>query len=437
MRLVRGLLRGEGTGFGFAQTVVTQCVVVLFNVATGVLTARLLGPEGRGIFAAVTMWPQFLASVALAGLPVALTYFLRREPDHAGPILGASFLLSLLFGLLAILAGVLAIPATMNGRYAADVVLFAQVFSALTSLNILSMLSKQGFSALGRIRSFNLLSWADPALYLLLLLAVAATTVLTPEFAALCIALETALVVTWSLRRLFYYRRPSLAGVRTWMPRVLSYTARASGAGVLASLASNLDRLVLLAFISPHDFGLYVVAFSLSRLLMVLQTGVGAVVLPAMVGAGEAAAKTLHDRMLVAMFLVVAVAIGGCSLLAEPLLLILYGQEFTGAGLLMTILVIEAAFSCLCQVTAQLFLALGRPSYVSVAQGISFAVTAAGLLLLTPVLGALGAALAITAGTVLRFVLLLAAVPLQLRLPLRFAPAIRDLSTLVFRTRPA
>ncbi|MBP0496242.1 lipopolysaccharide biosynthesis protein [Pararoseomonas indoligenes] len=435
--LLRGLLRGEGTGYGFAQTIVAQLVVVLFNVATGVLTARLLGPEGRGIFAAVTMWPQFLASVALAGLPFALTYHLRQDRDQAGGVLGASFLLALLLGILAILIGVLVMPATMRGRYSTEVILFCQVFSALTLANMLSMLAKQSFSALGRIRTFNLLSWADPGLYLVLLLAVAATATLTPERAAFCMGIQTVLVLAWSLLRLFRYCRPSLAGFRLWMPKILSYTARASGAGVLANLASYLDRLVLVALISPHDFGLYVVAFSLSRLLMVLQTGVGAVVLPAMIGTGEAAAKALHDRTLVAMLLAITVAIGGCFVLGKPLLVFLYGEEFAGAGLLMAILVIEASFSCLCQVTAQLFLALGRPSYVSVVQGIAFSVMAVGLLILAPAYGAIGAALAVTAGTALRFVLLLAAVPLHLRLPLRLAAAFRDLSTLVFPARPA
>ena len=54
-RLVRGVLGGRGTSFAFAQTLLTQFLVLALNVGTGIITARLLGPEGRGAFGAMEL----------------------------------------------------------------------------------------------------------------------------------------------------------------------------------------------------------------------------------------------------------------------------------------------------------------------------------------------------------------------------------------------
>jgi O-antigen/teichoic acid export membrane protein len=81
------------------------------------------------------------------------------------------------------------------------------------------------------------------------------------------------------------------------------------------------------------------------------------------------------------------------------------------------ILVLEAAVACLSQVTAQLYMAMGRPGFTSLAQLVSFAVLCTGLLTLVPLLGAPGAALAILLSSSLRLTMLLFALPGSLQLP--------------------
>ena len=53
------LWRADRPLFALFQSVGTQGLITLANLATGVITARLLGPDGRGIFTAVSTWPQF------------------------------------------------------------------------------------------------------------------------------------------------------------------------------------------------------------------------------------------------------------------------------------------------------------------------------------------------------------------------------------------
>src|SRR3954452_16954711 len=66
-RLLRVFVGGRPFA-ALLQSMSTQILVIGINILTGVLTARTLGPDGRGAFAAITTWPQLLATLATAGL---------------------------------------------------------------------------------------------------------------------------------------------------------------------------------------------------------------------------------------------------------------------------------------------------------------------------------------------------------------------------------
>ena len=51
------LFQGRKPVFALLLSVGTQVCIVLINIVTGVISARLLGPEGRGEYTAVTTWP--------------------------------------------------------------------------------------------------------------------------------------------------------------------------------------------------------------------------------------------------------------------------------------------------------------------------------------------------------------------------------------------
>ncbi|HSE05616.1 MAG TPA: hypothetical protein VLK35_15820, partial [Methylomirabilota bacterium] len=62
-------------------------------VVTGVLLARMLGPDGRGYLAALILWPLVITQLGNLGIPSALTYSIARDPLSSRAIarLGLSF----------------------------------------------------------------------------------------------------------------------------------------------------------------------------------------------------------------------------------------------------------------------------------------------------------------------------------------------------------
>jgi O-antigen/teichoic acid export membrane protein len=111
----------------------------------------------------------------------------------------------------------------------------------------------------------------------------------------------------------------------------------------------------------------------------------------------------------------------GCVVLwlaGEWLLGFAYGAEFTAAIGIFRLLVIEASIGVLVQVSVQLYLARDRPGLVSAIQAGTLVVSLALLLVLVPLYGGRGAAIALLCAGTLRWLALLAGIRLALKLPL-------------------
>jgi O-antigen/teichoic acid export membrane protein len=424
------VLRGERPLQAALLTFATQGVVVLLNVLTGVVTARLLGPTGRGVFTAVTIWPQFLSGLAVLGLPSALVFYIRRDPAHRDRLLSAGVLLAVALGAVGTLAGLLLVAGSMT-HYGRNDIRLGWFCAAWTVPYVLTVVLRQVMAADGRMRAFNVSSYLPPLLYGVLLAGACLVAPLTPATAALCLMLPSGIVAVWMVFELRSAWQPSLQGLGGAVRRLCGYAAQAAPGDLVTGVLASLDRLVLVAVLAPDIIGLYAVAYSLSRLLLILQTVASAVLFPQMTGRDPAAAKRLHDFAFRLVLYVSVVAVLAAAVLGRSALALVYGPAFGAAAPILVVLVAEAGLASAGQVTCQLFLALHRPGWVSTAQVASLATAAVGLVVLVPRTdaagGALGAALALLAASTLRLAVLLPGIPWRLRLmPPRLHPTAAD-----------
>jgi O-antigen/teichoic acid export membrane protein len=69
-----------------AGTFGTRMITMAFGVFTGIITARALGPENRGIFALVVLLPASFVTLSKFGQGVASVYFIRREKEEVSQV---------------------------------------------------------------------------------------------------------------------------------------------------------------------------------------------------------------------------------------------------------------------------------------------------------------------------------------------------------------
>ena len=194
------------------RSVGVQALIVLMNMLTGIITARLLGPDGRGVYAAVTLWPPLLGMLATAGLTSAVVFRLRRQPEAVAEVSGAALLLGGLYALVMIVVGAVVLPAFMT-RYSGTTVLFAQACLVTVALNATQIVFKQTFAGTGKYWYCNLTHLLPQLFHLVLLVAIMSATAMTPRYAAVALFASSGLAVLAMLPKFLRVARPRFTGV--------------------------------------------------------------------------------------------------------------------------------------------------------------------------------------------------------------------------------
>ena len=89
----------ESLGGSLLLTLACNALLTGVGLVTGILAARLLGPQGRGELAAIQTWPTNFAYLGMLGVADATVYFTAREPRQAGKYLSSATVLTLLLAL--------------------------------------------------------------------------------------------------------------------------------------------------------------------------------------------------------------------------------------------------------------------------------------------------------------------------------------------------
>jgi O-antigen/teichoic acid export membrane protein len=395
-------------------TLATNGAILLCGLLSGVLSARLLAPEGRGALAAVLFWPHLFTSLASFSLPAA-TIFRRARPD-ADPARVAATAAWLALGLagLGALAGWLALPFLLRGSAAAPLAqLYLLAFLPFNFLALALLALDQGDL---RFLRYNLVRLLPPAVYLaglLVLWALDAASVAALVWASWLGTALTALVRVYGGRAALR-ARPTLAEAR----RLLAFGARLHVAALLAVLLAAADRFIVVTFWDDRSLGLYVVALTLATAGLSLVTGAfNVLLLPRLVRARDAAAqRRIMGETLRCVSLLLSVGTAVLLLLCPWLLPLLFGDAYAGAVGLCLVLLLAYLPLALRQVIVHGLCGTGdwRPRIV--AEGLALGTFAALVWPLARPLGLLGIPIALLVADLVALAYLLAFLRRRLQL---------------------
>ena len=131
------------------QTIFVSLVIVAVNLITGILTARYLGPAGRGEQAAMSVWPQLFAFCFSLGLAQTLIYKVRHESINASEFVFCGIVISVAAGSVAGIFGALLIPFWLS-NYSPETISFAQLVMTATPLSAVYYVATAAVQAAGR-----------------------------------------------------------------------------------------------------------------------------------------------------------------------------------------------------------------------------------------------------------------------------------------------
>ena len=396
------------------QTAFANLAVQAVNLLCGILTARSLGPDGRGLLAGIIMWPQFLAYGMTIGIPIASVYWLKRRPDISSELAGTGLFLSVGFGLLAALVGAAVIPYSLH-TYPAAATHLAQLWALVTPLELLAVTLIAQAQAADAFSKYNVFRFLSPFSVLIILAIEKALGRLTYSTAAFAYLLGGTPAMVWIALWAWRYFRPTLRSTIASSRLLLSYGIRAWGADLLGTVASQVDRVLVVGLLNPERMGLYVIAQSAAGALAFIPTAVAPITMPRSTNLAIADIITLTGRAARATLCLMILASLPLLFFGEFFLRLVYGSGFEDSAAVLPFLVIEAVASGLTSVLAQAFLATGFPGTVSILQGCGVLTSIPLLCWMIPRFGLQGAGCALMLSTLCRLLFVLLNFPYKLK----------------------
>jgi O-antigen/teichoic acid export membrane protein len=371
----------------------TNLIASVLSLASVLIVSRVLGPQGRGDVAFLTVMAGFTSMLASAGIEESNANFAASEPPLRPALATNCVVLALLLGVLAIcvVQGLIAAFPAVAGPSTSALRWLSLAFIPVLLLNLyLRWLVRADYAFAVTNIAWLVTPVANVgvngllALLGLLTVGTAVATWLAGQAAG------TLILVSYVARRTVGFGSPDVG----LMARALRFGLKTHAGRVMLLGNWRLDQWLLGAISGARELGLYSVAVAWAEALSYLPTAVKFVQRPYLVrSAPRDAARQSAIAFRVGMVVTVVLMLG--MVLAAPILCVtLFGEQFRGSIVELRVLVIGALGMLALTILGNALVARGKPVLSSVALAAGFVCTLVLDIVLIPPYAGIGAAAA-------------------------------------------
>lgn len=397
------------------QVTIANLASVGLGTVSGVLTARGLGPEGRGSWAVVMAFFTVALIVAEIGQSGAVTFFVARDPHRRREVVRRARRIMLVGGLLVAAAGIIAAPQLAGGVHEVeDAYRLASLGIIINSLFAAKLFAMQARD----IRRWNVARVAQPFFYAVGVAMMLVLGEVSVRGVAIALVASTSLqfIVLGLLGLNLSTRSDGLSPARSVRvdvdlagqsagdrPDHVSqgvYGMRYSAAAVPTVLAAQYDKIALSRLVSSPEVGFYAVGSTVALLVAPFSAAIANVIFPraSKRELGWRERRNVESKTIVhvcAVSLLVSAALCASAPLAVPFF---FGSAFTASVPVVWALAAVMVARSVSQVAGALIRARGLPGAAAVAQITGLVLGAALMLPAVSSVGLLGAAVALGVG---------------------------------------
>lgn len=384
----------------FAQRVAgvfaTRVVRFVLGFATSFLLARVLGPGGRGAYYLVSLTPTTLANLAQFGLPSAMSFFAgrgrsTRKLQAIALVLAIGLSVTLLLATLAVLPW---LEETILKAAPDDLLRLA-----LFSLPFQFLASFAGAILIGRqvMRNYNVILIVQSVLTLVLivlLVGILGMGVFGAVLANLILAGAAAAATMNELRRINRddpeaERRPSVR-----VGELVAYGAKIYPASITSFFSYRADVFLLSALLGdPRPIGLYSLAVSMAELTFFVPDSVSTVFFPHIAGSERREADTMAPVVTRFTVLITSLSVIGLIPAAFGAVYLIVPSFSASIPAFLIIMPGIVALS-ISKILSSYIGGLGMPLRVALASAAALVLNVVANLILIPMFGFVGAAIA-------------------------------------------
>jgi O-antigen/teichoic acid export membrane protein len=350
-------------------------------LVSGVIVARLLGPENRGHLAFIVLAPLILSQIGHLGLPLAITYYTAKSPESQSILVrrAAKILLPAVGTCLALHLAIVLAFASTDGDGVLTAALFTIFATAGWTAQFVGLALLQGQQRFGL---FNVLRVLQVGLYASLMIGLLFSGV--HELSVVAGAWSFAIVASGSAALTCALRKTSPpAQSADDMPSagsMVRFGLKSLPAQVSPVESFRIDQLVLGLLAGPTMLGYYVAANAITNLPRIVANSIGMVAYPK-VAAARTNQFTVALRYTMATVSVCGAIVVGLEALSTYLIPFFFGAQFEAAVGIARILLLAAFFMSMRRILNDCARGLGRPELGLRAEMVSWAPLIPGFLM--------------------------------------------------------
>jgi O-antigen/teichoic acid export membrane protein len=386
----------------------TSLAIQACGAATGIMTARLLGPMARGELATVILWPVILSNLGLMGCNCVLTRAVASEPERESDWAATGAAVGFGTALVFLVAGYFLLPLLLPSQRG-YLLPFARLCLLLIPLDIFNQVLLAVDHGRMRWRRYNLLRLSFVLFYLALIAGIGITRKAQIQWfvaAFLASHLLTVLVRLWVQRRSLATGKILVKDGRYLLHAGVPYL----GATVSNLVSLQLDTILVVSLLNTEAAGIYAVASAFANGPSSLSEALGITSFAILSNEKNAGSqqKIITETFRQSALISCGVGVGLCWLI--PFLVVpLFGIAFSSAIHPAVVLALAASLMVSANILNQGLRGAGRPHAGLVSQLIGTAVLGLGALLLLRRFGLTGMAFAVLVGACSQLLVLIAA----------------------------
>jgi len=344
-------------------TLVTRILQLAFGIGSSVIIARILGPQGKGIYSLAILFPFFLISFGNVGIAQASVFYIGKKIYLPKEVLGNNITLSFLLGIFSFFIGLIII--LFFSDYLFPKIAKIYLFLALFLIPLHFFLSFINYLLLGmqRIKEYNFINIFRPFIFLVLLLIFLLTfkfgveEVIVADILSCFVAMIVLFYLAKRIIGVFHLRFNS-----SYIKDAFRYGFKVNLGNIIQFLHYRIDIFLVNIFLNPIAVGFYSIAVALVEKIWLISQSAGIVLFPKI--ASENNKKNLKEfTPLICRNILLVTLIGAILLffIGRLLIVFFYSEKFLNAVLPFQILLIGAVTMSGWTILANDLYGRGRP----------------------------------------------------------------------------
>ena len=323
-------------------TFITRVLSLIFGLGTSVIIARVLGPEGKGIYALAILLPATLIMFCNFGIAQASVFYIGKKKYSVEEIFGNNIIFSFLLTIFTLLIGLIITFFFANSLF--PNVAKGYFLLALFLLPLNFFLSFVNYILLGlqKIKEFNFIRILQNFMFLILIILF----LLGLGLGLKAVIVANILSCFFGTIFLFFLARkiigsPSLHFNKSYFKDAFYYGTKIYLGNIIQFFHYRIDMFLINIFLNPIAVGFYSVAVVISEGIWLVSQSAGTVLFPRV--SSETDKKRLKEfTPAVCRNVLFITALGSILLffLSRWLIILLYSEKFLDSVLPFQILLI-------------------------------------------------------------------------------------------------